>query len=285
MTDQAERLRELVSRTGTRSRCRTLVITSGKGGVGKTNLTVNLALALARRDKRVVLFDADLGMANVDVLMGISPPHSIVDVIQGRKRLDEVIFAANDRLSVVPGGSGISELANLPPEDLEGMVARLSELESRADWLLVDTGAGISRNVLNFVLAAPEVIVVTTPEPTAVTDAYGIIKSIAAQSPETPIQLVINMVESEAEAKTVASKLIMIVNRFLSAKVSYLGFLEKDGNVGRAVLQQQPFSSAYPYSVATRRINLLADLLQTQGEEAAPPQGGFFSRLVKQIFR
>jgi flagellar biosynthesis protein FlhG len=294
MSDQAAKLRALVQQqseklpvleqipSSPRFKTRTLVVTSGKGGVGKTNLTVNLALAFAKRGKKTLLFDADLGMANLDVLLGISPPHTLVDVIHDRKRLDEVIFPINEHLELVPGGSGISELANLPAEKLNGLLSRLSEIEGRSEILLIDTGAGISRQVMDFVLAAHEVIVVTTPEPTAITDAYGMIKAMNTQNPNATVHLLVNQADSEQEARAVAAKLTMIVERFLEIKLNFLGFVEKDANVGRAVLQQQPFTLLYPYAVATRRVNILAGTLLVQLEEP-PTRESFFSRFFRRL--
>lgn len=300
MGDQAEKLRELVRRAPKIVETepavelpappagpvgRTIVVTSGKGGVGKTNITVNLALAFAKRGRKTLLFDADLGMANVDVLMGVHPPHSIADVLKGRKTLDEVIMWVNESLGIVPGGSGVTELANLEPTMLDSIVQQLGTLESQAELLLVDTGAGISRNVMNFVLAGSEILVVTTPEPTAITDAYGMLKEIDAHNPEANVHLLINMAESEAEARSVAAKLTMIVERFLSLKVQYIGCIEKDPHVSRSVLQQSPFFVAHPQSLASRRLNILAGSLLAQHEEAKSVTGGFFSRLVGQIFK
>ena len=296
MSDQAAKLRALVQQQSEKNppseppsesprprfKTRTIVVTSGKGGVGKTNLTVNLALAFAKRGKKTLLFDADLGMANLDVLLGISPPHTLVDVIQSRKRLDEVIFPISENLELIPGGSGISELANLPASQLESLLMRLTEIEGRSEILLIDTGAGISRQVLDFVMAAHEVIVVTTPEPTAITDAYGMIKALNTQNPGATVHLLVNQADSEVEARSVASKLTMIVERFLEVKLNFLGFVEKDVNVGRAVLQQRPFSALYPYAVATRRVNILAGTLLVQLEEP-PAREGFFSRFFRRL--
>lgn len=268
------------------SHARVIVVTSGKGGVGKTNITVNLALALAKRGKRTVLFDADLGMANVDVILGVSPKAHLADVVAGRKTLEEILLPVTEGLDIVPGGSGIHELADLPQDALEGFVRSLRDLEHRADFILVDTGAGISRGVLNFVLAANEVLVVTTPEPTAITDAYGLIKAIDQHNPLAQVRLLINMAESEQEARAVAQKLIMIVDRFLDVEVSFLTWLEKDPNVSRAVLQQQPFYHAFPYGPTTRRINMLASLLIEPEEGQEPPETttSFFSKVAR-LFR
>ncbi|HBN07500.1 MAG TPA: hypothetical protein DD435_02260 [Cyanobacteria bacterium UBA8530] len=279
MSDQAARLREMMSNSGPKSTCRTIAVTSGKGGVGKTSLTVNLALALSRGHKKTVMIDADLGLANVDVMMGISPPHTLSEVVRGEKTLAEILLPIGEYLEIVPGGSGIGELADLDQDSLAHLVRQLSSLEQRADFILVDTGAGISNVVLNFVLAAQEVLVVTTPEPTSVTDAYAIIKAIDRRSPETIVRLVVNMADSEGIARDVAQKLIMIVERFLKIKVEYLGFIERDGNVSRSILQQRPLLDAYPYSVASRRINLLAGFLLEE-EANPPPATSFFSRLA-----
>jgi flagellar biosynthesis protein FlhG len=265
---------------------RVLVVTSGKGGVGKTNVTVNLALALSKQNKRTILFDADLGMANVDVILGVSPKASLVDVMEGKKTLTDILVKVNDYLEIVPGGSGMQELANLDQKALDGFLIGLRELEHRADFILVDTGAGISRAVLNFVLAASEVLVVTTPEPTAITDAYGLIKVIDQHNPSACVHLLVNMAETEHEARSVAQKLIMIVDRFLEIEVRYLACLERDPYVVRAVLQQQPFYLAFPNGPATRRINALANLLINDDAIQAPESqpGGFFQRLAR-LFR
>jgi flagellar biosynthesis protein FlhG len=267
------------------SNARVIVVTSGKGGVGKTNITVNLALALAKREKRTLLFDADLGMANVDVILGVSPKATLADVMAGRKTLEEILLPVGEHLHIVPGGSGIHELADLDQQQLDGFIRNLAGLEDRADFILVDTGAGISRGVLNFVLAAHEVLVVTTPEPTAITDAYGLIKAIDQHNPLAHVRLIINMAESEQEARAVAQKLIMIVDRFLDVEVSFLTYIEKDPQVSRSVLQQQPFYHAFPYGPTTRRINMLASLLidPQEGEPEPVPSAGFFARLARLV--
>lgn len=295
MGDQAEQLRELARRIhpvskvtparprGSRALGRTIVVTSGKGGVGKTNVTVNLALALARRKRSTILFDADMGMANVDVLMGISPPATIVDVIRGRRSLRETVVPYGDHLGIVPGGSGIPELANLETDRIATVIEQLHELEQDAEFILVDTGAGIGRTVTNFVMAADEIIVVTTPEPTAFTDAYGMIKEIDAHNPDARVSLLVNMVDSEQEARAVAAKLTTVVERFLRVRVQYLSCIERDQVVVRSVLQQRPFVSHYPGAVATRRLNLLAGALLTQGQLTGGQGGGFFQRLVDRV--
>lgn len=288
--DQAEKLRELVARQAeaaeapgdTGAPARVIVLSFGKGGVGKTNLSVNLALALADRHRRTILFDADLGMANVDVLLGGAGKGTLQDVLAGRKRLEEILSPRGEYLAIVPGGSGVAELARLDDAGVSRLVTALKTLEHQADFILVDTGAGIGPAVLNFALAADEVLLVTTPEPTALTDAYGLIKTLAAHNEQIRIRLLMNMVESELEARQIAERLMMVVRRFLKADVSYFGFVTRDPDVGRSVLKQQPFFEAFPHGVAARRMKVLASLLTDPPEGEAPtrPSGRFFQRLV-----
>ena len=282
MEDQASRLRELV-RDGQPGplapQARIIVVTSGKGGVGKTNLAVNLALALGQLGQKVILFDADMGMANVDVVLNMSPPHTLTDVLAGRKALAEVLVPIEGQVHLVPGGSGVAQLAALESGRLEATVQRLSELERLADVMVVDTGAGISPNVLGFVLSAPEVIVVTTPEPTSIVDAYGIIKAIDQRNRNARVWLLVNMCASEQEARSVYDRLVAIIARFLGVKVRLLGWVERDPQVGRAVLLQKPFLRAFPGGVASRRVLGLAEkLLGFQGNPGAAERQGFFAR-------
>jgi flagellar biosynthesis protein FlhG len=228
-----------------------------------------------------------MGMANVDVILNISPPYTMADVIAGRKNLWEVVFPYEPFLAIVPGGSGVAQLASLDAPVLSQTLNQLQALENAAELLLVDTGAGISPNVLGFVLAAPEILVVTTPEPTAIVDAYGIIKTIDGRNPQARVSLVVNMVESEQEARSVHAKVHGIIERFLSVRVGLLGWIEKDGNVGRSVLQQQPFLRAYPYALASKRVGMLAASLLAQEVSGQLPQAreGFFTKLGRVLFK
>ncbi|MEB3236425.1 MAG: MinD/ParA family protein [Candidatus Sericytochromatia bacterium] len=282
MEDQASRLRELVrdgQSADPRPQARIIVVTSGKGGVGKTNVAVNLALAMGQLGQRVILFDADMGMANVDVVLNMSPPHTLTDVLAGRRSLREVLAPIEPGVHLVPGGSGVAQLAALESARLEATVQRLSELERLSDVMIVDTGAGISPNVLGFVLAAPEVIVVTTPEPTSIVDAYGIIKAIDQRNQHARVWLLVNMCASENEARSVYDRLVAIIARFLGVKVRLLGWIERDPQVGRAVLQQKPFVRAFPGGVPARRIVAVAEkLLGFTGVGSGAERQGFFAR-------
>lgn len=290
MEDQASRLRKLVAemRSGkTRGKVtkaisptRALAVTSGKGGVGKTNVTINLALALAQRKQRVMVLDADLGLANVDIAMGLLPRYNLMHVIQGEKTLEEIIVAGPLNISVIASGSGIRELANLSDEGRERLLRALVNLKADYDFLIIDTSAGLGRNVLGFALAADDIVVVTTPEPTALLDAYSMIKVVLQENPEAKINLVVNMVKDESEAREVADKLTVLVHRFLSGTISPLGYVMWDAHVGDAVREQTPLLMLYPSSVASKCIQTIALKLTNGRPSATSDIKGFFTRVV-----
>ena len=266
--DQAANLRRLVLEKGneTPSTTRTIVISSGKGGVGKTSLSVSLAIALARDGKSVTLVDADLGLANINVILGIIPKYNLYHVIKGKKKLRDIIIEVPEGIKIIAGASGFYQLANFEQKQREEFINSISEL-ANDDYLLVDTGAGISQNVLSFIMASDEVIVVTTPEPTAITDAYGIIKAIAAQSTEKQIKLIVNKVQSVAEGKRVAQRVINIAGQFLNIKVEDLGFVYEDLCVPKSVRNQKPFYVSYPKSKAAGCVKVIADRINNKQVE------------------
>jgi flagellar biosynthesis protein FlhG len=259
---------------------RALAITSGKGGVGKTNMTVNLALALAQRKQRVLILDADLGLANVDVAMGLLPKYNLAHVIQGTKQLEEIIVRGPLGIAVIASGSGISELANLDDDARVRLLDSLATLKSRYDFLLIDTSAGLGRNVLGFVLAADEILIVTTPEPTALLDAYSMIKVVYQENPEANVRVIVNMVRDEAEANEAADKLTVVAHRFIGVTVASLGHVVRDGRVGEAVREQTPLLQLYPHSSAAKCIHGLAIELTNGRSAARTDLKGFFSRVV-----
>ena len=263
--DQAANLRKLVleRKNNEVSGARTIVITSGKGGVGKTSLSVSLAIAIAGDGKSVTLFDADLGLANINVLLGIIPKYNLYHVIKGKKKLKDIIIEVPEGIKIIAGASGFQQLANLEVKQREEFISSIAEL-SNDDFLIVDTGAGISQNVLSFVMAADEVIVVTTPEPTAITDAYGIIKAIASQSNEKLIKLIVNRAQSVAEGKRVAQRVINIAGQFLNVKVEELGFVYEDIYVPKSVRNQKPFIVSYPACKASGCIKVIADRINNK---------------------
>ena len=265
---------------------RTLAVTSGKGGVGKTNVTVNLALALAQRKQRVLILDADLGLANVDIAMGILPRYNLAHVLHGVKTLEEIIEIGPLGVSVIASGSGVSELANLEDKERGKLLESLAGLKSRYDYLLIDTSAGLNRNVLGFVLAADEVLVVTTPEPTAMLDAYSMIKVVLQENPRASVRTIINMVRDEAEAREVSDKLVVLAHRFIGAAISSLGYVVRDTHVTEAVREQVPLLQLYPGAAASRCIQgFAAQLTNGRGAAAAGDLRGFFSRVVDAMTR
>lgn len=257
-------------------KCRVIAITSGKGGVGKTNITINMAIALAQLKQRVIIIDADLGTANVDVLMNLKAKHSLKDVINGEKEVLDVIMEGPGGVQLIPGGSGFLNLANLKKQELMQIISKIQVLEQYADYLLIDTGAGLNNNVISFILAADEVIVVTTPEPHAITDAYAIIKVMVEQSKKVKTSLIINRTDSSKEGLQVADKIQAVVKRFLSIDTSYLGSVLDDSNVRRGVKSVTPFIIKYPNTIASKNMVQVAKALLN---EEAVAETSFFNKL------
>jgi flagellar biosynthesis protein FlhG len=270
--DQAERLRELVGHlnspvalekaTGALTSCRVIAFTSGKGGVGKTNISVNFALTMASRGKNVLLFDADMGLANVDVMMGIIPQYTLLNVLNGQKTLSEIIVNGPGGIRLVASGSGgIQELADLNEVQRNKFLEALMELQNQSDLILIDTGAGLHRNVLAFVVAAEEVVIVTTPEPTALMDAYGMIKILYREKHKPIITVLVNMASNQLEADEAGKKLVILSKRFLNLDIDYLGFIPRDPAMIRAVREQKPIILSSPTSPAAISLCRLAEAL------------------------
>lgn len=288
MSDQAQGLRKLaakrshvnqvrVSLPGTRI----IAVTSGKGGVGKTNLTVNLSLALAKLGKRILLFDADLGLSNVDVIMGTTPRYTLTHILRGQKDLKDIVFTCRG-IKIIAGGSGSRELCDLQEWQLQRFLEEIEQLQGISDLVMIDTGAGISRQVLGFVLAATDVIVVTTPEPTAITDAYALLKVIASNNNNTVVRLVVNRVINGEEARQVTDKLCATADRFLNIKVQKFGYIVEDPLISQAVRNQEPFISAHPKSPAALCVERLAErLLMHEEKTALDDIKGFFQRMFR----
>lgn len=296
-SDQAGDLRRLVEarRQEVRRHCgngpRTVAVLSGKGGVGKSNLALALTCALADSGNRVVLLDADLGMANIDLLCGIGGRFNLSHVVDGSRRLDEVVVPLEENVEILPGGSGLKDLADLDDTELSGVIDSLGLLEDRADIVILDTGAGIHKGVLAFALAADTTILVTTPEPTSVRDAYGVLKSLEGASPEgKELLLVVNMAGSGGEAWEVAGRILTASHQFLGRSPVYLGHVLRDDAVGRAVRLRRPFYRLFPSAPAGLCVRRLADdLLARWGVRRGfsyPPRGlkAFFLRLSRGFF-
>ncbi len=284
MADQAETLREIMrTKNGSAeaSKTRVIAIASGKGGVGKTNIATNIAIAYANLGKRVVLMDADLGLANVNVVLGIIPKYNLYHVIRRQKTMREIIMDTNYGIRIVAGASGFAKIANLNEEERNGFVEEFSEL-GNADVVIIDTGAGVSSNVLSFIAAADEAIIVTTPEPTAITDAYGIIKIIATEIDNLSLglKLIVNRVSSVTEGKRVAERIVNIAGQFLNLKVDYLGYVYDDPDVHQSVLRQRPFLVGNPKSKASICVQHIVGRL----EKVEFREGGGVGQFLRRLF-
>lgn len=279
--DQAATLRRLVLENSSKKKTKTIAVTSGKGGVGKSSLSVSLAIALSQTGASVTLLDADLGLANINVILGIIPKFNLHHVIKGKKKLRDIIIEVPEGIKIIAGASGFHQLANLDQKQRSDFIEAITELDSD-DYLIIDTGAGISQNVLSFVLSSDEVIVVTTPEPTAITDAYGIIKSIASLAPDKIIKLIVNRAQSVSEGKRVAQRVINIAGQFLNIRVESLGFVYDDIYVPKSVRNQKPFIVSYPKSKAASCVNVIADRIANKIVEEDSASG--IKNFVKRFF-
>ncbi|MDR3147683.1 MAG: MinD/ParA family protein [Treponema sp.] len=261
------------------AKARIITVTSGKGGVGKTNLSVNLALAYARLGKKVVVMDADLGLANVNVILNVIPKYNLYHVIRKQKTMRDILVETDYGVSIVPGASGFSQIANMNDEERQNFINELETL-SVADIIIIDTSAGVSSNVMDFIAAADDAVIVTTPEPTAITDAYGIIKIIATEyeTPNMGLKLVVNRVKSVAEAKKVADRMTNIAGQFLNLKVDYLGFVYDDAAVSQAVLRQRPFMVLDPKCKASLCVQHIVDRMEKSDHKSS---GGFGTMLSR----
>jgi len=281
--DQAERLRLIMQEKKANPEMvrqpRVITISSGKGGVGKTNVAINLAIAFSEIGKKVVVMDADLGLANVNVILGIIPKYNLYHVIKGQKRLNEIIIDTPYGIQIIAGASGFAQLADLDEDARESFVKELKDLVY-ADIIIIDTGAGVSQNVLTFLKSADDAIIITTPEPTAITDAYGIIKTISSEINAPNVKLVVNRVKSYMEGKRVAERVINIAGQFLNIKVDNLGFVFEDVTVQKSVIKQDPFIKSAPNSKASQSIKHLMSRLANIKYNGA----GGFGRFLKNLF-
>ncbi len=275
-TDQASNLRELIAST---RQCRTFAIVSGKGGVGKSNVALNLSILLSALGNRVALVDGDLGMANLDILLDVRIRSSLAHVLAGRKTLDEILVELPSGVQLVPGASGLAKIANLNEFNRNRLVASLSQLERDNDMILVDTAAGIGPSVLQFACAAETVIVVTTPEPTAMADAYAVIKILHQRCFDGRISLLVNRVAGRSEARDCYQRLADVARQFLSARVYDAGYILEDTKVTDAVRKREPVVTAWPRCSASRCLAALANRLRAGGTLATPREG-FFRRVA-----
>ena len=299
MEDQAEKLREIMKQKKEQpdvtenpsaaggetihreGKSRIITVTSGKGGVGKTNLSVNMALAFARLGKKVVVMDADLGLANVNVMLNMIPKYNLYHVIKKQKTIREILVETEYGISIVAGASGFSQIANMNDEERKNFINDLDTF-SNTDIIIIDTSAGVSNNVLDFIAAADDAVIVTTPEPTAITDAYGIIKIIATEyeSLNMGLKLVVNRAKGAADARKVADRMINIAGQFLNLKVDYLGFIYDDQAVSQAVIRQKPFMVTDPKCKASICVQHIVERME-RNKSRDVQKGGFGAMLAR----
>ena len=288
--DQAAQLRNLIKKNQQKPLARVITVTSGKGGVGKSSLSTNLAIQLQRMGNRVVILDADFGLANIEVMLGIRPRSNLADLIFKGKSLQEIITPGPLGIGFISGGSGIQELVNLTKGQVRTMVEKLNELDEIADVIIVDTGAGISDSVLEFVTISSEVLLVVTPDPTSIIDSYALLKTLDKRedfnAEESVIKMVANRVEDATQGNILFQKLSAVVREFLNVKLEYLGAIPQDTYLSRGVMTQNPVSISYPNSYASQAIFNLATVLSMK--QPTMPQerkgiSGFFSKLVHKL--
>lgn len=262
---------------------RSFAITSGKGGVGKTSISTNLGISLARRGKRVLLFDADLGLANLDVMLGVKPKATLEQVISGQVRLAEAVTEGPGGVRFIAGGSGIDALVHLNERHLNMFLAELTALETEFDLLLFDTGAGVDDGVMTFLQAADEVVLVVTPDPSSLVDAYAAAKLLWAQSPNAKVRVVANMVSGEAEARSVHARLYSIAKQYLDKAPQYGGCIRMDPRAAACVRRRRPYVLDDPNCAGSRDIEAVATALF--GSPYVAPAVGLADRFLSLFSR
>jgi flagellar biosynthesis protein FlhG len=257
--NQATTLKNIASNGMKSSSLRVLAVSSGKGGVGKTNIVANLAYLISKQNKKVLVVDADLGLNNIDILLGLYPKFHIGDVLSGEKSVQDIIIKGPADISLLPAGGGLQELTQLDDEKKILLMEELDRVSDGYDFLIFDTGAGISTNVTYFCSAAHEILLVATAEPTSLTDVYALIKTLYIKHSQKYFRMIINSVDSEREAQLIFRNLAAVTDRFLpNVSVEYLGYIVSDPNVTKAVRQQKAFSEIYPYAKVTQCVKKLA---------------------------
>ncbi|MDR3304035.1 MAG: MinD/ParA family protein [Treponema sp.] len=295
MEDQAQQLRDIIRQNSAQDKqkaeqpveapkvkkTRIITVTSGKGGVGKTNMSVNMAIAYARMGKKVVVMDADLGLANVNVMLNIIPRFTLFHVMRKQKSMKEIMEETEYGIFIVAGASGLAKIANLSDDERQYFIHELETLTD-ADVIIIDTSAGVNSNVIDFVATAEDAVIITTPEPTAITDAYGLIKIIATEyeSLNIGLKLVVNRTKSAAEAKKVADRMTNIAGQFLNLKVDYLGYIYDDPVVSQGVLRQKPFMVIDPRS----RASLCVQHIVERMERTEVRDTGGFTAMIRRLF-
>ena len=267
--DQAQQLRNIIKKQELEpphTDARVITVTSGKGGVGKTSVSVNLAITLSKMGKKVILLDADFGLANIEIILGVRPRYNLADLMFKGKEMKDIITYGPENIGFISGGSGINEMANLTKDQVSHLIEKMCELDRIADVIIVDTGAGIGDAVLEFVAASSEVLLVATPEPTSITDAYALLKSLNRCSSyrpgKTTVKMIANQVREDKDAAELFGKIGVVVNKFLNIEVEFLGEIPYDVNIPKAIMMQTPVTLAFPTTDAARAIVSLVNKLE-----------------------
>jgi len=282
MDDKAAHLRQMVTESGRRPGI--LAVASGKGGVGKSNIATNLSVSLAAAGHKVLLVDADISLGNVDLLMNINPRYNISHILAGRKSIEDVVHVGPEGLEIICGASGLVELANLNKFQQNMLMHQLKRLQEGKDIVIADTGAGISESVIAFCLAADNVLVVTTPEATAMTDAYAMIKVLVRNNLRGRISLVVNKADSIAQGKKVYRQISSVASRFLETPIYDAGVLLRDERLVNAVRQRKPVVMAYPNAPITKSLTALAARLIKNSAPLDFDEQSFFKKVVDWFF-
>ena len=270
---------------------KTIAITSGKGGVGKTSITANLAIALAQRSENVVVFDADFGLANLDIMFGVKAPRTLLDVLTEEANIMDILCKGPSNLRFVAGGSGVKELLNLSNEQLDRFFSEFAKLEGTTDYLLIDTAAGLSESVVRIVESADEVLLICTPDPTSIMDTYATIKTVLNRNGDAVISLLVNQVSGNTEAREIHEKLNKIVHQFLTKSIGYAGYIRTDQQVIESVRKREPFMLASDVSSAVHDIDRLASWITDtpirfqEAEKKPEEKMGFFQKLKSKFSR
>ena len=287
--DQAERLRNIIkqNQVAPPQAARVITVTSGKGGVGKSNVSINLAVQFKKQGKRVIIFDADFGLANIEVMFGAVPKNNLADLIYQGKGIRDVITWGPMDIGFISGGSGIAGLSNLGREYINYLVQQLSELDSIADVIIIDTGAGISDSVLEFLVASGEILLVTTPEPTSITDSYSLLKALRRNvrfnESLTSVKVISNKVDTSEEGRQLFNKLNTVVMRYLHLDIQYLGCIPQDKELSKAVMQQSPICISNANAPSAKAFEDIAlTLMNIPHEQNVIRRGmaGFFANMV-----
>ena len=286
--DQAEQLRILkAGQQQSKPLARVIAVTSGKGGVGKSNTSINLAIQFRKMGKRVIILDADFGLANIEIMFGAVPEHNLCDLIYQGKGIRDIITWGPMEVGFISGGSGIVGMSNLSRDYLNYIIQNLAQLDSIADIIIVDTGAGISDAVLEFLIASGEILLVTTPEPTSITDSYSLVKALYRHprfdADTMKVKLIANRVQKGAEGQILFNKLNAVIERYLKVPMTYLGYVPEDSQLPKSVMQQVPVSLHNPSARSTAAYERIAERLLDKEESGRQPRRGmaaFFSHII-----